>query len=208
MLTVPDGSAESFTADVEWVGANLEHPVSRWTDVRLRAERLGVRVIPWVRLCRLKEGENFDTIKQRLLLLADTAEAWDEVLILPNYEDEASTYPPWMVADYLDHTLNWRGEAAWSTLGWLQNDLDWTPLAQDPVLLQIFQKDMGWPVDEIAKKQADSVYHAREKGFTYVGVTFQTYAGAQPGWYNLEGTHSVYPGNLIQHGEWDDWFPQ
>lgn len=204
---MPDGSAESFTNDVDWVAVNLEYSPALWAKVRSRASSLGVRVIPWVRLCHPNHGEDFETIKQRLNLLMTTAVQWGDPIILPNYEVEASTYQPYKVADYLYNDLNWKGDTGWSTLAWLQNDLDWLPLARDPALLQIFQKDAGWPPDEIQDKQDDCVYHARDLGFTYVGVTFQTYADAQSSWYDLSGCHSVFPGNLIQHGEWDDWFP-
>lgn len=169
-----------------------------------------MRVFPWIRLCHVNIGENFETIKRHLDLLATTALFWGEDTIVPNYEDEASVHKPESVADYLYGTLDWGGHVGWSTLAWLQNDLNWSVLNRDPALLQIFPQDNRWSVDEIQDKQDDCVAHARDLGFTYVGVTFQTYGDplkAQPDWYDLRGSHSVFPGNVIAHGEWDNWFP-
>ena len=85
--------------------------------------------------------------------------------------------------------------------------MDWSPLTADPVLLQIFPKDNGWEVWEIAEKLGDCVGHARNEGFTYVGVTYQTYDQAQPGWYDVGAfQHSTFPGNLIQAHQWKEWY--
>lgn len=139
--------------------------------------------------------------------MTTTAELWGETLILPNYESEAETYAPVDVANHLYNVMDWDGDTGWSTLAWLQNAVDWSPLHRDPVLLQIFQKDNQWAPDQIKQMQADCVFHARvQEGFTYVGVTFQV-NDAQPNWYDLAGSHSVFPGNLINHGEWGTWFP-
>lgn len=136
------------------------------------------------------------------------AQLWGESLILANYETEASVYAPADVQNHLRNVLDWDGDTGWSTLAWLQNDVDWSPLAADPVLLQIFPKDNGWTVDQIPQRLGDCVAHARDEGFTYVGVTYQTYAGAVPGWYDVGAfQHSTFPGNLIQAHEWPQWYP-
>lgn len=186
--------------------------MSVWDNVRKRASDLGVRAIPWIRLCRPDENEDFEDIKDRLALLAAVADTWNETLILPNYETEAKIYPPDMVADYLYDSVKWEGGTGWSIPGWLFNDTDYTPISDrdDPVLLQIFPTDFKWPKDYgvIKTKMGDCVEHARvDKGFTYVGVTYQTYDSATPSWFDVDSyQHSVYPGNLIQHGDWPKWF--
>lgn len=54
---------------------------------------------------------------------------------------------------------------------------------------------------------ADCVWHARDLGFVYVGVTYQTYADATPAWFDVENhQHSVFTGNVIPYGEWNKWF--
>lgn len=207
MLTVPDGSAESFDNSVKWIGCNLEYAPTQWSTARARAQQFGVRTIPWIRLCHPEHGEDFETLKQRLSLLTLTAQAWGENVILPNYEVEASLYAPADVMNHLRNVLDWDGEVGWSTLAWLQNDVDWQPLDRDAALLQIFPKDNGWMVEEIPYRMADCVVHARQEGLTYVGVTYQTYAGATPQWYDVASyQHSTFPGNVIAHGQWSSWY--
>jgi hypothetical protein len=207
MLTVPDGSAESFDAHVDWVACNLEYAPDRWAQVRARAHSLDVKVMPWVRLAHSNSGETIEHVKVKLSLLVDTAQAWGCDTILPNYEDEASTIRPSLVAEYLYGQEDWLGHTGWSTNGWLGNDIDYTAIADDPVLLQIFPTDLRWDPLDIEKKMGDCVYHAREKGFSYVGVTYQTYANARPGWYDCAShMHSTYPGNLIAGGDWGKWY--
>lgn len=162
-------------------------------------------------MCHVDQGEDFETIKQRLNLLTSTAFVWNEDIIMPNYENEASTYSPEQVADYLYGYANWDGKTGWSTQGWLPNDVDFSPLGErgDPALLQIFPTDLKWDFHPvvIAQKMRDCIVHARQLGFTYVGVTYQTYASCYPDLFNCtDYMHSVFPGNVIAHGEWDEWF--
>lgn len=89
--------------------------------------------------------------------------------------------------------------------GWLPNSPVYDALNQYPALLQIFPADLGWKIEDIAVKTAGCVEHARDKGFTYAGVTYQTYAGAQPSWYDLRGTYSLYTGDNVSAGEWSKW---
>ena len=92
--------------------------------------------------------------------------------------------------------------------GWLPNGVDFSPINQDPVLLQIFPSDMRFPPDQVQQKISDCVWNARvNHGFTYVGVTYQTYDYATYNWYPCDGTHSVYPGNEIPAADWVKWFP-
>lgn len=209
---MPDGSAESFTDDIGWIGCNLEYAASQWSKARQRAANLGIRTIPWIRLCHVEKGEDFETIKQRLSLLMATAISWGENLILPNYENEAETHSPHDVAEYLYGYANWDGETGWSTQAWLPNAVDFTLISDhgDPCLLQIFPTDLRWSKDyaTIKRNMGGSVYHARvDKGFNYVGVTYQTYDNATPDLFDVDSfMHSVFPGNKIGQGEWPLWF--
>lgn len=206
MLTVPDGSAESFDSSVSWVACNLAYAASQWSNVRARAASLGIKVVPWIRLAHAED--NFEIVKQRLSLLISTAQAWGTDTILPNYENEAERFSPAAVADYLYGYADWDGLTGWSTQAWLPNRPDFTPLNKDPVLLQIFPQDNRWDPWEIPQKLGDCVAHARnDKGFTYVGVTYQTFGGANPSWYDCESfMHSTFSGNLIQPGQWGSWY--
>jgi hypothetical protein len=85
--------------------------------------------------------------------------------------------------------------------------VNWLPLKNDAVLLQIFPKDNRWAPIEVKQKMRDCVAHAREEGLWSVGVTYQTYADAQPEWYDVASfAHSTFPGNLIAHGDWPKWY--
>jgi hypothetical protein len=156
----------------------------------------------------VEQGDGEAVVLANLMKLVNAANAWNGKIILPNYERECETIRPDTVARLLKQT-GWDKDTGWSTLAWLQNDVDFTPIAHDPVLLQIFPADTHWPLDYgiIKQKMGDCVWHARQKGFTYVGVTYQTYAGATPALFDVESyQHSVFPGNVIGHGEWPDWF--
>lgn len=209
-MTVPDGSANSFTESDQlgWVALNMDYPIEKWSTVVNLAQLRKVKVIPWIRLARIPEGETIVNVKARLQTLVDTARIWNTDWILPNYEDEASTMPPALVRLALEET-NWVGYVGWSTQGWLPNDVNYQPIAGDPVLLQIFPTDLHWPKDyaTIKQKMGDCVAHARQHGFAYVGVTYQTYDNATPALYDVESyQHSVFPGNLIQAGQWASWY--
>jgi hypothetical protein len=155
----------------------------------------------------LNQGEDFETIKQRLSLLMSTTIAWGGDTILPNYEDEANVFVPEMVADWLYGFADWDGKTGWSTQAWLPNTPNFAALKQDPVLLQIFPKDNNWEPWQIPAKMGDCVSHAREKGFTYVGVTYQTYGEAVPSWYDCASyMHSTFPGNVITAAQWEEWY--
>ncbi len=207
MLTVPDGSAESFDNSVDWIACNLEYAPAQWGRARARATGMGIRAIPWIRLCHPNEGEDFETIKERLALLVLTAQVWGETAIMPNYENEAEPYSPASVNEYLRGYLDWDGETSWSMPGWLANSPDYRSMAGDSVHLQIFPADMRWAIADIPRKMGDCVEHARDKGFTYVGVTYQTYASAQPAWFDVGSyQHSTFPGNQILAAEWPQWY--
>lgn len=208
MLTVPDGTGEAFSGNLQWVGACLDYPPSDWKLIRDKARSQDIKVIPWVRLARVGEGEDEVDVEQRLKMLVDCAVAWNTDWILPNYEDEAKTITPHTVVQLLKGT-GWQGNTGWSMQGWQPNDVDYSPMNDDPVLLQIFPEDLKWLPPEIPKKTGDCVYHARvDHGFTYVGVTYQSYRNAIPEWYDVDIPHSAFTGNTIPATEWHDWFPR
>jgi hypothetical protein len=157
------------------------------------------------------------TIQNWLNQLVFVATLWGCDTIMPNYEIEAETIPPNQVMQVLD-TTGWNGNVGWSMLGWLQNAVDYSPMTQrdQPVLLQIFPTDMHsiFPGDTrhdseyVAKVTADCVWHARmDKGFQYVGVTWQTYGDMRSGDFDCHSfQHSTFPGNLIARHEWAGWY--
>jgi hypothetical protein len=208
MLTVPDGTGENFSTNIDWVACNIgEYEESEWNSVRRKAAKYGIVAMPWLRLARSPDdGET--VIKDNLRTLVETARSWNVNFILPNYEKEAEWCEPNTVAALLKGT-GWKGNTGWSMQGWLPNDVDYSPINDDPVLLQIFPEDLKWDVDDIPSKMSDCVYHARvDHGFMYCGVTYQSYRDAEASWYDCEIDHSVFTGNTISPEDWKDWFPQ
>lgn len=141
------------------------------------------------------------------------ARLWNTNWIMPNYENESEVISPKDLRAHLD--VRWNGRTVWSSLGWLPNSVDFSPITRDPMLLQIFPSDMkgSFPGDtrhdpkHVAKIAGDCVQHARvDHGFTYVGVTWQTYHDMEAEDYDCTNTHSTFPGNEISPDRWDAWY--
>lgn len=188
--------AEMKAAGIRWLAVNIGDG-QRWNDWRVvieRARALEVDVFPWARCRTLVECWN----------LLDTADLVSFKAIL-NIEDEfesvcAPDKVAGVVADFPEL------DVGISSVAWLYNDVDFKPLAKLPMLLQIFPADNRWEPSELEAKQADCVKHARDHGFTYVGVTFQAYGAAEPSWYAYhEGVRSYYSGDDVGAGNWSTW---
>lgn len=173
--------------------------------------------MPWARLAHVQYGETISTVRHWLEQLVFAATLWGSDTILPNYENEAETIPPNQVMHELDQTI-WDGNVGWSMQGWLPNTVDYSPMTMrnHPVLLQIFPSDMSaiFPSDMrhdpeyVAKITGDCVWHARaDRGFQYVGVTWQTYADMTSSDFDCNSFyHSTFPGNVIARHEWAGWY--
>lgn len=188
--------AEMKAAGMSWLALNIGDGQA-WNDWRIvidRARAIGVDVFPWAR-CRTL-AECYDLLDQADLV---------GFRALLNLEDELETVcPPAKVAEILADFPEL--EVGISSVAWLYNDVDFTPFASLPVLLQIFPQDNRWEPAEIELRQQECVKHARAKGFTYVGVTVQAYGGAKPEWYGyIEGTFSIFTGDDVGAGNWAAW---
>lgn len=159
---------------MEWIGLNTrDYPPEEWNTVRVRAAAAGVRCMPWGRLGVPDAGETRDDCLRVLEDLYEVCESWDTTCI-PNVEDEfKEILPPAELAPYIDGRVE-----GLSTVAWLYNDPDFSSLTGLPVLLQLFATDMRIDPTSLEQTQRACVRHARAKGFTYVGVTFQTYGAA------------------------------
>jgi len=217
-LVNPSGGIEDVSEYghlVKWIALNVrDFSIRDWESksVISRAQSAGLKVIPWARLAH-PPYENYLHARIYVKIMVEAARRWGSDWIIPNFENEAeTTCPPWRAKEAIELS-GWKGKVGWSTQGWLpgssgggQEGADYRPINQDPVLLQIFPEDLKLAPSEIESKQAGCILHARiDKGFTYVGVTYQTYR-ALPDWYNLSGTHSVFTGDAIV-GQWAKWFP-
>ncbi len=159
-----------------------------------RAAIAGVVVIPWRRCyTRSDISDVLSTAKQNAVGLA-----------ILNIENEFETVlPPDEVMREI-RASGFEGEVAISTVSWLYNATDFRPLGHLSFLLQIFPEDNRWDPATLPQKQADCVFHARDMGVTYVGVTLQTYR-ADPAWFVYQrGTRSLYTGDDVG-AEWDAW---
>jgi hypothetical protein len=199
----PDGNAETVAAemgtDFGWFAVNVgdgwQWP--SWDKFRSRCAP-GVEVIPWRRCLTI----------EHCLGLLDTADLFGCPRVILNVENEFETVlPPAKVATLIENDP-YEGDVGISGVGWLPNDVDFTPLAIYPVLLQLFAQDMRRDPAELQQIQSDCVKHARDKGFVHCGVTFQTYGQAKPEWYGYwDGVRSYFTGDDIGQGGWPRWKP-
>lgn len=184
-------------AGMRWVACNVgdgqEWPA--WGTVRARAASAGVVAFPWLRCMTVA----------RLRHVIDVAGSSGCPVVILNIEDEfKSNLTPDVVRAEIDGS-GFDGEIGVSTVGWVYNDTDFSPLARLPFLLQVFWEDMRFDPSLMESKQRDCVGHARDKGITYVGVTFMT-VRSQPWWYDYHpGTRSYYTGDDIGGGNWAPW---
>lgn len=196
--------AEMKAAGMQYLALNIGDG-QHWNDWRIvvnRARALDVNVFPWAR-CRTAD---------EVYALCDTADLVAFQVIV-NVEDEfKDTLPPKAVATLLRDFDEL--EIAISMPAWAYNDVDYAPLAEYPMLLQLFPQDMRIDPSELEQKQRDCVTHARDKGFTYVGITCQTYGEdgvsygkAKPEWYAYMngGTRSLFTGDDVGASNWAAW---
>jgi hypothetical protein len=202
-LRTPDGNAETVASDmgsdIGWLALNVGdgHSWEEWRQTRDIAARNGVSVYPWERC-------HDESYLRHLLELAEI----HAVQPLPNLEQELDdgTLPAARVgkvcAEYPVTVVGW------SLVAWLYADVDFLPLTDRPALLQVFPADNRWTPEELPAKQRDCIRHARRKGFLHVGVTHQTYAGAEPEWYAYHrGPRSLFTGDDMGTGNWARWRP-
>lgn len=196
-------------AGFEWLGLNIaDYFPGEWSTVRQRAALEGVVCLPKARLGVPEAGATKESCLAKLSALCLTADAWDTPYLIVNAEHELSQgiITPSEIADIVGER-----QAAISSEANLYWAVDWTPLIHLPVLLQVYPQDARLEPktpERIAQWQAECVRGARERAcFTYVGVTLQTYGGAQPEWYDLSTVYSVFTGDDIGYGNWSKWSP-
>lgn len=206
-LRSPRGGVENVpemkAAGMDWLALNLGDG-QKWDDWRIvitRARVLGMQVFPWARCRTLQECYDFlaeaDLVGFRAILnIEDEFERDDQGGPAP--------CPPVRVAELL---LDFSDVAvSFSTGGWLMNDVNYTPIAHRPVLLQVFPTDMRRDPAELPEITTDCVQHAHDKGFKHVGVTCQAYGAAEPEWYSyLTVPKSIYAGDDVGAGNWAAW---
>lgn len=205
-MRTPDGNVEDVQemkqAGMAWLALNVgDHAPNKWTLVRSRADAASVVVFPWARLGHPEHGETFDDCLVKLQVLYQACDAWGENCI-PNVETEFKTIcTPAQLAPELDSRVH-----GISTVGWLYQDTDYSPITDKPFLLQVFWEDMKFDPSLMEQKQRECVYHAREKGCGNVGVTFQTVRSLASFYAYWKGhVRSYFTGDDIGGGRWAAW---
>jgi hypothetical protein len=155
------------------------HP-DEWALIRERAENANVVCGPWLRTQTVTD--NFST--EKLDYLITTADDWDSPFIV-NSEVElkgSGDQLTKMIADKVGDR-----DAAVSMEAWPFFDVDWRPLANLPVLPQIF------PVEsESAKRPDDCKIQWHKFGIRCVVFTFGSYRTQKPSDYKLLTPYGVY----------------
>jgi hypothetical protein len=217
-LNSPDGAAWDFAAvraaGFEWVALNIgDHEPRRWDAVRARAEAAGLEVVPWARLGHPNLSDTHADCLRKLAALIATAKAWGTTRPIVNVETEikpsrlGGLITPEEVAGELERAG--MDETGISTEAWLY-DMNWVPLADYALLLQILPRDNGWSAG-VRERQRSCEARARRYGFEHVGTSVQTYpmtdgTNPDPGWFDLSGTNrSLIWGDNVPEGHWERW---
>jgi hypothetical protein len=155
------------------------HP-DEWDVVREQAEKVNVVCGPWLRT--QTATDNFST--EKLDYLIATADAWNSPLIV-NSETElkgSGDQLTKMIADKVGDR-----DAAVSVEAWPFANVDWRPIANLPVLPQIF------PVESQAATKPDDCKEQWHKyGIKCVVHTFGAYRGQKPSDFSLLAPFGVY----------------
>jgi hypothetical protein len=212
-LRKPDGGGGAGIGHLGggWLALNVGDGLawSDWNAIIGLATPAGVRVLPWKRCRTLAECAE-------LLELAERVSVRGILNIEDEFErgagpGEPAACPPNKVAELLAH---FDVAVAFSTGGWLMNDVDYRPIGHRPVLLQMFPQDMHRDPSTLPQVTADCIANAHAHGFRHVGITCQTYGTdgasygkAQPEWYAFLGAapRSLYTGDDV--GDWSAWLP-
>jgi len=198
ILRNPDGSdgnvAAMRDAGFGAVYCNIrDYPPEAWQTIRDRARQAGVECGPWGRTAT---GETWD--EMMLQRLCSTADAWQSSLIVDS-EKELDGHGDALTR----HIRDVCGDRDWalSMEAWPYDAVDWTPLADVPVLPQIF------PAESEASKNPDHCLDQwRLRGIRCVVFTFGAYAGMTPELYDLLSPYGVYTADDCA-GRYAAWKP-
>lgn len=213
MLRDPGGGVEDVqemaNAGMEWLVLNVsDHDPSAWGLVRQRAAAAGVHCMPKGRLAN--SGDSAADAMRVLRLICETAQRWGTNRAVINVEAEIrdGLITCEQVADVMaEYDV---GEAAISSEANLYWSIDWSPLHDYAVLLQMYPEDGKMPPPVTPEKVAawvkECVTGARERaGFTYVGATYQGWR-SDPDWFDRShSAWSVAYGDDVGAGNWWRW---
>lgn len=198
-LDKPDGSVENLTAmkaaGFGGVFCNIhDYDPGLWMLIRNRAADQGMFCGPWARIDPLGQSFKVENIQN----LIDVAHNWGQPYVL-NAEreiDNTGSNATTVIKNMLG-----TDDAAIIMEPWLFAGVDWTPVANIPMILEIFPAEA-----DAAKRPADCKGHAHAVGVKCVYFCFGTYGGMQPSDFNLQRPYSIYTGNACG-GVFSPWSP-
>jgi hypothetical protein len=197
-----EGGAQVRAAGYQWAALDVAdgHAWEDWAESRAQFSRAGLRIPIWGRVANMPLDE-----------LLNEAIALHVPCIL-NIEDEFKATPPAVFERQIRAIRaahpGYTRETVISTVGWLYNDVDYSPMRARPFLLQLFPDDMHISHADLPRVTADCIAHAKLKGLRDVGVTFQTYHDAEPDWYGYWGLRprSLFSGDAVGAAQaWSQW---
>lgn len=201
-LRHPNGGVEDLdrmkAAGFAGVFCNIgDHPPEAWeTVIRPRAYALNMFCGPWARTA----GEGNTWAPGKLEQLVACADRWDSPLVV-NSESEIKSSGDEITGQIAEEIGDRDG--AVSMEAWLFNppDVDWTPVAHLPMLLQIF------PNESPAAEDPDGCkWHAHDCGIHCVYFTYGSYGGLKPSLFDLASPYSVYTADDCG-GNYEQWRP-
>lgn len=208
MMVAPGGQTETGTdmrsAGMKWASLNCADEW-QWADWAKTVSNLRLAGIVAV-----VEGRCRDSLGLQHLLDIAVAE---NVSVLLNIEDEFKngSLPPALVESMVGTARaahpGWTGQVALSTVGWVYNAVDYGPVADWPVLLQVYVEDMDIDPASLPVVVDSCIVHANAKGFTDIAVSFQSYR-ALPSWYAFwhGKPRSYFTGDIIgATSSWPEW---
>jgi hypothetical protein len=196
-LRHPRGGNESV-ADMAAAGFGaifcnvLDHQPSDWATHRARAGAAGVVCGPWARCATRDNRFDFDQF-HKLMRVADQ---WESPLIV-NVESELKGTGA-EITTYIDAQLGQR-DAAISMETWPFDNVEWWPLANRPMLPQLFKADVSYE-----EQPTRDIWHAY--GIKCVVLTFGAYGGSISADYDLRSPYGVYTADDCQ-GAYSMWSP-
>lgn len=217
----PAGGNENVGPDIAehldpegWVAFNVgDYEPSRWDVHRERATQAGILSVPWARLGTPGAGATREACLARLRDVSTIADEW-EIETRPmsggiarpllNAETELllGLVTPADLATHLDGT-----EGGISTEANLYWSVDWTPVRDWPVLLQLFPEDMHVDPTTMKGITAWAVYGARTRaGMRWVGATYQAWR-SDPAWFDRSGMawSIAWAERVPESGGWEAW---
>jgi len=171
------------------IALNVQKEINpaRWDLVRGRAASAEMIVVPWCYIWTMEDV-------QRCISVSDQ---WGTYPLLnPEKQLDERVF----TCEEMEIALGNR-DAAFSSICWLYNDIDFSPIARWPMMLQIF------PLEVPAAKDVEGCRkHAYDKGLKCVLNTYGTYdvndVFPTPGMYDLKTPYQLYTADDMTH-----WYP-